>query len=188
MNDGAAQRAEEAPQTQEFDRVGRAAVTIGDVHRHVHALRSYHAFDTIPALASAATAKYLLTAGAKDCHITLSVTGTLVTTVALHEHTTHGGGGTIRVGHNRSRSTSVPPATMEVRKNPTAGGVDGTKFHEDTFGLAAGGGPNAAKFGGSSSDRSEWVLPAGDKMYLVVTSGTADNRIAVLIDWYEVTP
>ena len=122
--------------------------------------------------------------GVKHAHMVLVVTGTGETDFLLYENTTRAGGTTI-TPQNRNRNYANE-SILTVTHTPTGGAV-GSLIAESFFGVDSGGGTNRQLSGGGSDSRSEIILKADTKYLLKVDSGTADNRITVIGDWYEHT-
>ena len=122
--------------------------------------------------------------GNKHAHFEFLIMATGETTVELFETTTktHNAGGALTpVNRNRNSSeTSILTISHTPGSTGDGSGIYGpVKFGTDT------GGAVVHQVGGSLTGRKEFVLAADEEYLLKVTSGTADNEISIIMDWYE---
>ena len=162
-----------------------APITIDYVHHELHDGDGYYITRAIT-LGDAGTDEILIVtpAGTKHAHMLLAVSGTGQTDFLLYEDATRAGG-TALTPRNRNRNYA-DASMLTVTHTPTGGAV-GTLIAETLFGVDAGGGTNRQLSGGASDSRSEFILKSNTKYLMAVTSGTADNRITIILDWYEHT-
>ena len=112
--------------------------------------------------------------------------GTLVTVVTFYENPTDVSGGTAMTEYNRDRN-SPNTAGLAITHTPTVNNLGTTVIFQEKFGLAAGGGQAATKFGGDSRSETEFILKQNEQYVLRCSSLTDGNIISAVFEWYEHT-
>lgn len=161
-----------------------AIATRDVVHEKIHDGLLFSACDEQNAIANNAVVNYLFTADAgKDLHLVWEIDGDIAMRVEFFSGTTTSASGTLLDTANRNiGSANVSGAT--VHRGPTIT-ADGTKRCMARVGNATVG----ARSGGTNRAGHEWVIPAGTKALIRITSlsgASASLNAASDFIWYEV--
>lgn len=161
----------------DFER--KVRVSIDSAHYEVHRGKSFHFSDSVQKDA-AGVQKYLITVPDEVYpHMIIHVDGLLKTTVELYEGADRTGTSE-QTPRNRNRNSSNTP-DVDVHKDVSDGTTDGTRIVYRIYGSAT------LPFQNIKEQRNvdEWILKAGTKYLLTLTSGANGNQINVAFDWYE---
>lgn len=155
--------------------------TIDRVHDHVH---SGLTFSNSVSTTVVATSTYFiaLTSSGTYPHFQFSIYASAAATVGLYESPTIAStwAETASVNHHRA---STRTATMAVRNNLPSSDVTSTGTLLEAISLGGGATP-VSVFGGSESNRHEWVFDI-NKNYLIKINSESTNTIVFTADWYE---
>lgn len=168
----------------EFDPVFKIPIVIDVAHHEIHEGDSFF-YSEIGTLNLAATRDILIVTPntTKRTHFTFYVTTTAETMLEFFEAVTTSNDGTPVTSFNRERASSNVAGTL-LYHTPTVTDT-GTRLIVEQVGNATGG---AAKVGGNSLERSEFVLKTNSKYMGRATSSANGNDVTIFLDWYEHTP
>lgn len=164
-----------------LDKTTRTVPTIDYEHYQIHQGNSFSAaaYSTVGA---ASVWEFIVTTPntAVWAHLIWELQGTLVTTIDMYEDATTSDDGTEITSYNRNRNSATTTA-VKMYHTPTLTS-DGNLIYTEKFGVSAGG---FVRIGGKSRASQEIVLGQGKKYLVRVTSGTANNVIAIRARWYD---
>ena len=142
-----------------------------------------HLFDYLNSINLNGTQTYLLTTPdtAQEQHLVIELDFDAATTFTFSEGADRAGT-TLQTPYNHDRR-SATTANMTIHKSTSGGTTDGTTILTFT----AGGGTGVNKYGGSSTDRNEWILKRNTK-YMITLATSIATRINLRLHWYEMTP
>jgi hypothetical protein len=168
----------------ERDETTGALTIITVPHHEIHEgethLCSYKTPDGAP-LADNATIAFVVTVGAKECHMTAAGAVGGDFEGELREDVTYTGGTAVAI-FNKKRSSSEG-ATATVVRDPTI--TDAGTLLENRF-VPGGTGPQAV--GGVGGQRAEWILEPGRVYLYRITNRAGNNQPGSLVlEWYEET-
>lgn len=167
----------------QLDSGSKSLVIVDFAHHKIHDGEHYF-FEEGIILGAAASREYLIVTPDSDMlpHLTIRIKYGLAGSAEFYEDTTKTGG-TSLTPRNRNRSAGdLSPVTLTHTPSGTG---DGTLLFDTTHG-STGGGPNSS--GGENRGESEIMLKPNSSYLFRVTSAEADNRITVLLNWYEQVP
>lgn len=158
-----------------------AVAVIDYAHHEIHSGSHYLAghFATIQ---SGASLDLQITApsSSKGVHLIARAAASDIADLYFYEGATSTGGTPVSALNRNRFAAASKPATATVVHTPSVSAV-GTQLAAYPI--------NGSKTGsGEVRDAEEWVLLAGTKYLLRVTSGANANKVAIAFDWYEHTP
>jgi len=112
-------------------------------------------------------------------HFVANVDGTGIFTYSIYEDSSVSGSA-VQTPLNRNRNSSLS-YDVTIHKG-YSGSTLGTKLYDYKTGYSAG----ATRFGGTDRGTNEIILKNGSKYLITVTSGTNDNLVNVLFDYYVI--
>ena len=169
------------------DSISSAIKVIDYGHAEMHSGSSYFYSELITLNGSASRGILITTpnSATKKIHLTGTVNCIFECNIKFYEDTTtfSDGSGVTELNRNRS-SSNTADGVLTVQ--PDINSV-GTLMVEMQIGNASSIG-GAAKFGGSTDQRDEWVLDGSQSKYLLlITSAAAANDTSIMLNWYEHT-
>jgi hypothetical protein len=157
-----------------------ARIGIDLAHQTIHSGKHFFYSDSIE-LGAAAIQVYLLTVPAAAYpHVLIFLEGSAVTTFELYEGADRTGT-TAQTTYNNNRN-SATAAKMTIHKDVSGGTTDGVLLAKSKGGASGG----QFRSGSRAGNNEEYILEAGTKYIIKITSGTAGNNINVLAEWYEI--
>ena len=164
------------------DDVTHSLMVINHEHHEIHEGTTFRYSDSL-IMASAATQVYLITTPntTKWAHFTLDIDGSAITAVDVYEGSDRSGT-TLQTAYNANRNSNNINTTI-IHKDISGGTTDGTKI----YGYKSGSSSNQSRSAAIVDHDSEVVLKQNTKYLVRITSGTTDNLVNVLFNWYEHT-
>jgi len=159
--------------------------TIDYVHHEIHSGSTYHVSYLDIALANNGTIEFIISTGAKECHLIFEGTCGGNALLEFFEEPTTVAGGTAMAERNKNRVVGDGGNTATVVRDPASIGGDETMLIDKV--VPGGTGGNAT--GGTGGVRDEWVLNVNTDYLIRFTNvaGTA-KPTALDAEFYEHTP
>lgn len=171
------------PYTEAQDTSTKAVMIIDYPHHEIHSGSHFFYTDCLT-IGNGTTQDYLLTTPntTKWSHLSFQFSGSAITALDMYEASDKTGT-TLQTIFNNNRN-SANTSVNTLHKGTSGGTTDGTKIWCHKAGSSTG---SASATGASSEQSSEIILKQNTKYLLRITSGTTDNLVNLLLNWYEHT-
>jgi hypothetical protein len=170
--------------TDGLDAATGALKTIDVVHEEVHEGEMFLAEYSAASVADGGTVRLVLTAGARQPHLSFNVSAGGACQVYLYEGSTSVGGTAVPT-YSYNRSGTITP-TMAVAHSPSAGTVGTVALVNGRY--LAGGNSSNTRIGGGVRQGVEFMFAPSTK-YILDTVNKSGGAITVNVatEWYEET-
>lgn len=169
----------EATVNSAVDSVSNAISVIDYPHSETHDGSHFVTCDVVTPTGALGAAYYMLVTPNTStyAHLALGVKGTKWIELRVYEAPTSSSSGTLITAYNRNRNSSATSTTL-IYKNPVCS-VSGESIYWQRYISNDVLVPNA--------NTNEFVLKANTKylVHIADVSGTANNPISTIFDWYE---